>query len=180
MVRQATHHPRRLLHVTGDTSVPDNQAACCASSTQSARLTVLRAPLDGDGACFETFFDVCLIVFCALFAAVLALLAALLAAPFITVREPLLACTHAMAHRRDRSRPKSGEACAHHDLARQKLQLISFTTRSRTFSSRLGFLRVLPRKLFWSNMLAISTYDNAVGVDGQIQWAATLPYPCAS
>ena len=109
-------------------------------------------------------------MFCALFVAVLALLAALLAAPFITVREPLLACTYAMAHRRYHSCQQRGVACVHHDLARQRqLQLISSTNRRRTFSPRLGFLSVLPRKFFWSNMFAISTCDTAVGVDGQIQ-----------
>lgn len=115
VVRQATHHPRRLLHATGDTLGSENQGAFGCKLDPSACLTVLRAPLDGDGACFATFLDVCLIVFCALFAAFLALLVALLAAPFMTVREPLLACTHAMPHRRDRSCPKSGEACVNHD-----------------------------------------------------------------
>ena len=100
VVREATHHPRRLLHVTVNNSVSYNQGAQRASLTRSACLTVLRAPLGGDGACFAAFFDVCLTVFCALLAAVLALPAALLAAPFITVREPFLACRHAMAHRR--------------------------------------------------------------------------------
>lgn len=52
-------------------------------------------------------------VVCALFAAVLALLAALLAAPFMTVREPLLACTKAMPHRPHRSYMQLGVAGAY-------------------------------------------------------------------
>ncbi len=68
------------------------------SSCSSACLTVLRAPFGGDvGAFLATFFADCVALLAACLVADLALPASLFAAPFITVREPLLACVRSNA-----------------------------------------------------------------------------------
>lgn len=62
------------------------------NNCSNACLTVLRAPFGGEvGAFLATFFADCVALLVACLVADLALLASLFAAPFITVREPLLA-----------------------------------------------------------------------------------------
>lgn len=75
------------------------------NSCSNACLTVLRAPFGREvGAFLATFFADCVALLAACLVADLALPASLFAAPFITVREPLLACVRnnsMMEHRLD-------------------------------------------------------------------------------
>ena len=155
---KSTHHPNRLLHsreLSGQNRVWAFTKAF--RSAENACLTVLRAPLGGE-ACFAVFFVVCFAVLLALLvaclallvalpAACLALLAALLAAPFMTVREPLLACTSTVIHRHHRR-----NISAAHDYSTavpaETITDDQGRRRSYTFSSRLGLPSLLPRKLF--------------------------------
>ena len=132
-------------------------------SCSNACLTVLRAPFGGEvGAFLATFFADCVALLAACLVADLALPASLFAAPFITVREPLLACVRNISMMEHRLHlgdvavgPASVYRCRKSDLIKHACVC--------TFSSKLGLPTALPRKLFCSNMLACGGIGGSFG-----------------